>query len=740
MKKQLLIPGIFFLLFFSDLLAQQSYEYPYYFSKNTESRDKTTFDYKKILSAQKFVNKCLNVLGKEDYYIPVFHTSEETCYSTPYNGSITLNVNWLNKFRNKDDWFHLYVIGHEIGHLLLNHEGGYSDNKVENHKKELDCDMIGAKLIYEFGFPFKNIESIWPKDFNFNTSLTHPPTSNRIKLINSVLGFLRENDKQVNPRTFFDFYNFSIVNESKEINQLYKENELLINKFWNFPNRSNYENLFDNCMSLYSYDKRSYSIRVIASATGYFSKLNSNFEDIKILQQLIDSYNNPELILLKLYFLEFDLIELNKNDYDVFRKIDINKLPSELILNYCSFGQRLLNDGLVSNSFSSFLNEYHNNHVKNKHDNFDIIEHNFIHKHNDWIYNGNRKKLNDAISTARLGYSLNLKSTQTDFDLSVIIMGLEKDDLNYNEETGPIKKINESISVFEISRLYNSLYNYLLVLYRNNEYKEVENYGISAINSYNQLVNKVPLHKQFSNSNLSPITYLVIRAINDNPLLDRYKKNSRINKLTRFLDTQTKLNNNEMKFIFSLLDYNYDPENPKYRSSNSNKYLKDISKNNYLAGNAKAILKYPREKTWPMNNDFIDIDNIFSYYLPIEVMRMIYSTDHIQHLISDLFESSKISIRNINSSSNNLTLEDNFEISFSNSVGDYWIRSTCNQITRIKIKFKSDFDKSSFYDLYNNYFKNFLENDPLFTIKIENDIVDLWPAGINIRRLGYDCE
>ena len=25
-------------------------------------------------------------------------------------------------------------------------------------------------------------------------------------------------------------------------------------------------------------------------------------------------------------------------------------------------------------------------------------------------------------------------------------------------------------------------------------------------------------------------------------------------------------------------------------------------------------------------------------------------------------------------------------------------------------------------------------------IKIENDIVDLWPAGINIRRLGYDCE
>jgi hypothetical protein len=195
-----------------------------------------------------------------------------------------------------------------------------------------------------------------------------------------------------------------------------------------------------------------------------------------------------------------------------------------------------------------------------------------------------------------------------------------------------------------------------------------------------------------------------------------------------------------MKFIFSLLDYNYDPENPKYRSSNSNKYLKDISKNNYLAGNAKAILKYPREKTWPMNNDFIDIDNIFSYYLPIEVMRMIYSTDHIQHLISDLFESSKISIRNINSSSNNLTLEDNFEISFSNSVGDYWIRSTCNQITRIKIKFKSDFDKSSFYDLYNNYFKNSLENDPLFTIKIENDIVDLWPAGINIRRLGYDCE
>lgn len=98
---------------------------------------------------------------------------------------ILLDVNWMEGLKNdKNDWFHLFVISHEIGHHVLKHTEYQTQSNMESRKQELEADQFAGYVLGMYGASENDINSLLNKfPENNNPNSTHPQNDERIKAI-----------------------------------------------------------------------------------------------------------------------------------------------------------------------------------------------------------------------------------------------------------------------------------------------------------------------------------------------------------------------------------------------------------------------------------------------------------------------------------------------------------------------------------------------------------------------------
>jgi len=94
---------------------------------------------------------------------------------------IILDFEWMESMKyGKNDWFHLLVIGHEIGHHILNHTEKTERTLEAKRQKELDADEFAGFVLGVYGAPSKEINLILNKFPNSNqANSTHPDKNQR---------------------------------------------------------------------------------------------------------------------------------------------------------------------------------------------------------------------------------------------------------------------------------------------------------------------------------------------------------------------------------------------------------------------------------------------------------------------------------------------------------------------------------------------------------------------------------
>tara|TARA_B110000971_G_C20019440_1_gene505527 strand:+ start:154 stop:1746 length:1593 start_codon:yes stop_codon:yes gene_type:complete len=134
-----------------------------------------------------FVEDCYHKLGlMKPYNLTVYEASNiENCFATYVNNDplLVFDVNWLNVNSNGNDWGSLFVIGHEIGHLIEGHVF-----KAHEKNFEYEADAWGARLIKSFGYPEDNFNESFPTALKFSKdSESHPDGASRLREISIEL-------------------------------------------------------------------------------------------------------------------------------------------------------------------------------------------------------------------------------------------------------------------------------------------------------------------------------------------------------------------------------------------------------------------------------------------------------------------------------------------------------------------------------------------------------------------------
>jgi len=152
--------------------------------------DNTTFclsgysNYNDNISANKVVEDILSKINlKNIYFVTKVCKGINNALAIKHNGVkyILLDVDWMESIKHgKNDWFHLFVIGHEMGHHLLKHTEKVTTSLQESRKNELAADEFGGYILGMFGASLEDINSLlinFPNNNNKNS--THPSKNER---------------------------------------------------------------------------------------------------------------------------------------------------------------------------------------------------------------------------------------------------------------------------------------------------------------------------------------------------------------------------------------------------------------------------------------------------------------------------------------------------------------------------------------------------------------------------------
>lgn len=111
---------------------------------------------------------------------------------------ILLDVSWMESLKyGKNDWFHLFVIGHEVGHHILKHTDYQTKTNQEGRLQELEADQFAGYILGSYGASENDINSLlikFPENNNLNS--THPRKSERAKAIRK--GYFSSRDAESN--------------------------------------------------------------------------------------------------------------------------------------------------------------------------------------------------------------------------------------------------------------------------------------------------------------------------------------------------------------------------------------------------------------------------------------------------------------------------------------------------------------------------------------------------------------
>ena len=147
-------------------------------------------NYNDNINASVVVEDILSKINlKNTYFVIKVCKGINNAVAINYNGIkyILLDVDWMENLKyGKNDWFHLFVIGHELGHHILKHTEKGSVSLLEGRKYELAADEFGGYLLGMYGASLSDINSLlinFPNDNDKNS--THPPKNQReIAVIN----------------------------------------------------------------------------------------------------------------------------------------------------------------------------------------------------------------------------------------------------------------------------------------------------------------------------------------------------------------------------------------------------------------------------------------------------------------------------------------------------------------------------------------------------------------------------
>ena len=152
--------------------------------------DNTTFclsgysNYNDNINANKVVEDILSKINlKNIYFVTKVCKGINNALAIKHNGVkyILLDVDWMESIKyGKNDWFHLFVIGHEMGHHLLKHTEKVTTSLQESRKNELAADELGGYILGMYGASLQDINSLlinFPS--NNNKSSTHPSKNER---------------------------------------------------------------------------------------------------------------------------------------------------------------------------------------------------------------------------------------------------------------------------------------------------------------------------------------------------------------------------------------------------------------------------------------------------------------------------------------------------------------------------------------------------------------------------------
>ena len=141
-----------------------------------------------IINANNLVKDILDKLNLTRInFVVKICPSINNCLATIYDNQnyILVDINWLYSIKKeKNDWFLLQVLSHEMGHHLLNHTLKNADNLSQSRLQELEADEFSGYVLGLYGaslFDIKTALGNVPKNDNNNS--THPINQLREKAV-----------------------------------------------------------------------------------------------------------------------------------------------------------------------------------------------------------------------------------------------------------------------------------------------------------------------------------------------------------------------------------------------------------------------------------------------------------------------------------------------------------------------------------------------------------------------------
>jgi hypothetical protein len=120
---------------------------------------------------------------KNKYFVTKICKGINNAVAINYGGVnyILLDIDWMESLKyGKNDWFHLFVISHEMGHHLLRHTTRLTKSIQESRNNEIAADEFGGYILGTYGASLADINSLlinFPDDGDDNS--THPPKNAR---------------------------------------------------------------------------------------------------------------------------------------------------------------------------------------------------------------------------------------------------------------------------------------------------------------------------------------------------------------------------------------------------------------------------------------------------------------------------------------------------------------------------------------------------------------------------------
>jgi tetratricopeptide (TPR) repeat protein len=244
-----------------------------------------------------------NILAKinlnNTYFVTKVCKGINNAVAIKYNGVayILLDVDWMESIKyGNNDWFHLFVIGHEMAHHLLKHTEKENISLQVSRKNELEADEFAGYILGAYGASQSDINTLltnFPDDNDQNS--THPQKKDRKIAINKGYNSSKNSETNLLIQTLTKDANFNLSNLPYLLT-------LARNKYYSFLS-SNDQDVLNQAIEYYQQAIRfskdpqiAYELGVLFMANGdngkYVTALEfayQNTNDEKYIIELLDN-------------------------------------------------------------------------------------------------------------------------------------------------------------------------------------------------------------------------------------------------------------------------------------------------------------------------------------------------------------------------------------------------------------------------------------------------------------------